>query len=229
MNKITLGLSAAALAIAAAAGTGAYAAQEHGGHHGRAMHGMMADPFGDATITRADAQAKATAMFDKMDVNHDGKLDGADRTARISEHFDKMDANRDGTLSRQEFIAAHEQAMKDHAGADGDRGPRHEGMGHEGMGPEGMGHKGMGREGMRPNGPMAGMDGNGDRTITRAEFLAGAMKHFDAADANHDGKLTKEERRAAHQAHRREMREGMGKMGAMPGMNDDPADGSDHH
>ena len=217
MNKITLGLSAAALAIAAAAGTVAYAA-EHGGHHGRAMHGMKADPFGDATITRADAQAKATAMFDKMDVNHDGKLDGADRTARINEHFDKMDANRDGTLSRQEFIAAHEQAMKDHAGADADRGANHEGMGHEGM-----------RHGMRPNGPMAGMDGNGDQAITRAEFLAGAMKRFDAADANHDGKLTKEERRAAHQAHRREMREGMGKMGAMPGMNDGPAGGNDHH
>lgn len=223
MNKITLGLSAAALAIAAAAGTVAYAEQAHGGHHGRAMRGMMADPFGDATITRADAQAKATAMFDKMDANHDGKLDPADRAARISEHFDKMDANRDGTLSRQEFITAHEQAMKDHDGADGRRAPDHNGMGHEGMG-----HKGMG-----PNGPMAGMDANADRTITRAEFIAGAMKHFDTADTNHDGKLTKEERRAAHQAHRREMREGMGKMGAMPGMKDgpaaDPAADSDHH
>ena len=223
MKKFTLALTVAALAIGGTAAGVVYAQQDGamGGGHKSGMHGMMADPFGDATITRADAQAKAAAMFDKMDLNHDGKLDAADRAIRIGEHFDKMDANHDGVLSKQEFIAAHEQAMAAHEGHEGMKRPGHEGPGHDGpgmKGPEMMGH------GMMEHG-MMGMDANGDRTVTRDEFVAGALKRFDAADANHDGKLTKEERLAAFRAHMRERREGMhGGMGH-PGADGPMGDG----
>lgn len=201
MKKFTLALTAAALAIGTAVAGVAYAEQTGamGGMH--AKHRMMADPFGDATITRADAQAKATAMFDEHDRNHDGKLDQADRAARIGEHFDKMDANHDGTISKPEFVAAHEQAMGGHDG------PGHDGtkMGHGMMGRGMMGHA------------MKGVDANGDNVITRDECIAAALKKFDAADANHDGKLTKDERRAAMHAHMRERRAKMhGGMGAAP-------------
>lgn len=205
MKRFTLALSAAALALTAAAG-GAALAQQHDMKHG--MRGMMGDPMGDATITRPEAQAKAAAMFDKLDVNHDGKLDQADRAAKIAEHFDRMDTNHDGSLSRDEFVASHQNMGR-------------EGMGHEGMEPGKMGGEGhgkMGRPGMGMMGGMMGaMDANHDRTITRAEFTAGALTRFDAADANHDGKLTKEERRAAMRAHMQERRGKMGGMGGMEG------------
>lgn len=197
MNKVTLALTVTAL-VAGTVTAGAVYVGQHGGMHGK--HAMMADPFGDATITRAEAQAKAAEMFGKLDLNRDGKLDPADRAVRIAEHFDKMDANHDGNLSKQEFIAAHEQAMAAH----GDHG----GLGHRGMGAAMMGHA------MNEHGMMA-MDANGDRTITRDEFIGGALKRFDEADVNRDGKMTKDERRAAMRAHMRERRAEMhGRMAA---------------
>lgn len=191
MKRFTLALSAAALAITAVAAGAAYAQQ----------HRMMADPMGDATVTRAEAQTKAAAMFDMRDVNHDGKLDQADRTAKIGQHFDQIDTNHDGALSRDEFVAAHMKPMGERGGPD-QMGPGHKGRGH-----------GMGDHGMRM---MGAMDANHDSTVTRDEFIAGALKRFDAADANHDGKLTKDERRAAFSAHMQERRGHKGMMGAMP-------------
>ena len=40
-------------------------------------------------------------------------------------------------------------------------------------------------------------DGDGDGRITQAEAEARALRHFDQMDANRDGKVTPEERRAA--------------------------------
>ena len=163
-----------------------------------AMHGWGGDPFGDATVTRADAQAKAAAMFDRLDLNHDGKLDKADRAVRIGQQFDKMDSNHDGVLSKDEFIAAHEQAMAWHEAHHGQPG----GMEHDHDGAE-PGPGGPGPMGPGPWGPggMAMLDTNGDSAISRDEFIAGALKRFDEADTNHDGKLTKDERRAAFHPH----------------------------
>lgn len=190
MNKMTLAVGAGLLAIAA---TGAALAQRAG---------MMHGPMGNETMTRADAEAKAGEVFDRMDANHDGKLDRADRSARIGERFDRMDADHNGALTKAEFVAAHERPM---AGAEGGR---------MGPGGGGMGRMHAGMRMMRGMGMMQGMDTDQDRAISRAEFLAGALKRFDAADGNHDGKLTPEERREA-------MKTRMGQMrrqgdGAMP-------------
>ena len=195
MKKLTLGISALTLVLAGAA--------------------MAADtptpPAGpDKVLTRAEAKTRAEAAFAKLDLNHDGKLDKADRAVRIGEHFDKIDANHDGTISRDEFIAAHE-AMRD--------GPSH--------GQPGMGQPGMGRPDMPPPPPGAGPRGPEGRgpehrpphggfggapimfeilrladpahtgSITKDAFVAASLKLFDETDANHDGKVTPEERRAA--------------------------------
>ena len=54
---------------------------------------------------------------------------------------------------------------------------------------------------------MAGMaDANKDGAVTQAEFTAAALQRFDRADTNRDGTVTAEERRAARQAMRDEMR-----------------------
>jgi Ca2+-binding EF-hand superfamily protein len=213
MKRKTLALGVAALAAGIA---GAALAQQQMG--GMAPH----DPFGKATITRAEAQTKAAEMFARMDLNTDGKLDAGDRAVMIGRRFDAMDANHDGALSRQEFLDAHQKMM---GGAGHAGGPMHERMG---RGPEGgamgMGHHGGGHHGGGHHGGgmkmMGRMDANGDHAITRDEFLAGALKRFDTADANHDGKLTPEERRTA-------MRQGMMRMHRMHGMGEKHGMGHD--
>jgi len=197
MNRLTKRI-ALALGTAAALAGGAALAQQ-----GMARMGPH-DPFGNATVTRAEAQAKAAEMFGRMDLNGDGKLDQADRALMIGKRFDAMDANHDGMLSKQEFIDAHQKAAAGMRGA-----AMRPGM----MRAPGAGMRMLGR-----------MDANGDHAITRDEFIAGALKRFDAADADHDGKLTPEERRAA-------MREGMKMMHTRhmggPGMPDHGTAGHD--
>ncbi len=46
-----------------------------------------------------------------------------------------------------------------------------------------------------------------NRIVTREEMLARADKMFDAIDTNHDGKITPDERKAAHERMREKMRE----------------------
>ncbi|MBS0476988.1 MAG: EF-hand domain-containing protein [Proteobacteria bacterium] len=177
MKAITKGLSA--LAVVLALGGIAHAAQEQRGWGG---------PSANVTETRAEAQAKAEAMFDRMDLNKDGKLDQADRAAMMAKKFDEIDTDHNGSISRDEFAAAHQRMEKGgHEGHDGgDRmAMRGEGRGHR------SGHGEMG-------GMMSHMaDANKDGTVTRQEFVAGALKRFDAADTNKDGKVTPEERKAA--------------------------------
>jgi len=197
MKKIALGISAMALALAGAAI--AAEAPAHGPDH-------------DKVLTRAEAQARAEEAFAKLDVNHDGKLDKADRIARISEHFDKIDTNHDGSISRDEFIAAHE-AMHPGERPEGGRSdlpPPPPGAGPQGHeGPEGHAPH-HGPDGKRPH-PFEGApllfeilhlaDPARTGTITKDAFVAASLKLFDQADANHDGKVTPEERRAAFAKH----------------------------
>lgn len=200
MKKFTLGLTAAVLALGAGAGV-LYAAP-----------GMM---DGDAakTVTWAEAQAKSTEMFAKLDVNKDGLLSPADRDAKIGEMFDKIDTNHDGAISKDEFIAHHRGMMGgDHGmgpagGAAGDRpamGMRGRHMGMDGPRGEGgrMGHEMGGRMGGGAMMMARMADANKDGQITRAEYDTAVKAHFDKVDANHDGKITPDERKAARDAMR---------------------------
>lgn len=197
MKKAIFGFSVAALAL-----TGAAVA--HAGSHGMKSR---ADPMGDKTVTRAEAQAHAGEMFAKLDANKDGKLDKADREARHAAHkaemFARLDANKDGSISKDEFAAA--------------RSGRGEGKHHEGMGPGG---KSRGEPGQRGHGKMRGMgmmmlgmaDANKDGAVSKDEFTAAHAGHFDKVDTDKDGKITPAERKAAHAKLRGKMRDHMGRM-----------------
>lgn len=194
MRKFTL---AATAAILATAGTAAYVASpayaQMDGHKGWDRN---------ATITWADAKAKADAAWTRLDVNGDGKLDQADRDAKVGQMFDRIDTNHDGAISRDEFIA-HHKGMMDHGrmdrGKPGEMPPPPPGEGP--MAGKGHGWRHGGPGGMGPDhGAMAMLkmaDANNDGAVSRAEYDASVKAMFDKADANHDGKVTPEERRAA--------------------------------
>ena len=208
MKKIAIGLSLAALAVA-----GTAMAEQAGGP------GQRDATVTRATVTRADALARAAQMFDRLDVNKDGKLDPADREAMHAAMFDKIDTNKDGQLSRAEFLAMRPD-MGGHAM--GREGPKmdgdHMGAGHMGGGHMGGGH--MGGHGMGGMMLMRMADSNHDGAVSKDEFTAAAATRFDSADTNHDGSLTPAERQAARQAMRERMRgtmqHRMGGEGATP-------------
>lgn len=194
MKALLIGLTLAALAAG-----GTAIAQSH------SRHGPDRD--GDGIVTRAEATAKASEMFARMDVNKDGKLDAADREARMGAMFDRLDADHNGQITRAEFMSGHS-------------GMGQGGIGYGGMGNEGkMGHGGMGRGHMM--GMMAKMaDTNGDGAVSQAEFMAAAMQHFDRADANHDGSISAAEREAARSAMRAMMHGGAAGMDGSHAMPD---------
>lgn len=122
MNRLTLLAAAAALTASGAA---------------LAQGGPRPDPYGDATIAKADADKAAAARFDQLDANHDGNLsadelaaapggrglsradvnhDGliskAEYAAAQSQRFDMMDANHDGQLTKAERDAFRQQMME---------------------------------------------------------------------------------------------------------------------
>ncbi|MBB5686533.1 EF-hand domain-containing protein [Sphingobium boeckii] len=158
-----------------------------------------------ATVTKAEVIAKADARFVAKDIDKDGKLTPADRSAaqkaRADARFATMDADKSGQITRAEFDAAGDKRMEMRgARGDGERGPGHWGRGGGKGGHHGMMGKGHGRG---PGGMMA-VDADKDGAITLAEQRAHAVATFDKQDANKDGKVTPDERKAAHEAMRAE-------------------------
>ena len=72
------------------------------------------DPWGDATVTRAEEQAKAEERFAALDTDKDGVLSAAEQKAAQGERgrggpgggLRRADANGDGKITRDEFVAA---------------------------------------------------------------------------------------------------------------------------
>lgn len=173
MRKLTLVLSAATLAF-----SGAAMAQTAPAAPAKARAPM-------ADMTRAQAQARAEAAFQRMDANKDGTVDQTDRQARHAQMFDRMDADRNGSISRAEFDAMHAQRAEKRA----EHGGQHR----------------MARRG-GPGGGKHAMMGAAAGPLTRQAFVDRALGMFDKADANRDGTVTVAERKAARAAMRGQWR-----------------------
>lgn len=133
--------------------------------------------------TRASAAERAEQAFARMDVNNDGMLDARDREARRQQMFERLDTDRDGQISRAEWHAAPEQrAMRQGRRGNADGGERRGAWNNRGQG--------------------------GERTISRADFVAAATARFDRLDANRDGTVSAEERQAARETPRGSRRSG---------------------
>ena len=170
-------------------------------------------------VTRADVIQRSDAAFARLDTNRDGRFTREEARARGQERreqmqtrmFDRLDADNNGQISREEFAQARRGR-----GMRGPRGPAGPGPMAEG-GPDGARHGGPGMRRFRHRGPRMGMRMGGrmfgeSGVITAEQFRARALARFDRADANHDGTLTMDERRA-HRMERRQHR----RMGPPPG------------
>lgn len=179
----------------------------------------MAHPMRDKVMTRAEVVQMVREHFGQMDANKDGSISSDEAMQghrKWEEHldhgpggpgmmamhdgpmgdpnaaFDRIDANKDGSISRDEFAKAREQRIerrivmredrKELAPKDGKEVHKQVRRMH---GPGGFGGRMI---------VMADTDKDG--RITQAEAEALALQHFDQMDANKDGQVTPEERRA---------------------------------
>ena len=202
--KLILLSGAAAIAVAAMAPAIAQTANSVttmvGGHgtakaervHSRAdvqgkvaKHFARADADRDGFVTKAEADAAAQAMRTRIQQRMTERGGKRGMGAAL---FERMDANRDGSVSRVEFDAA--TAHRQHRLAE--RKLRRSGH----------------RSGMIGAHMFAMADTNKDGRVALQEAQAAALQHFDMADADRDGMVTRDERRQMRQRMRDERRPG---------------------
>lgn len=166
--------------------------------------GPKGDADGNGVLTRAEAQANATQMFAKLDVNKDGKIDATDRAAQRAERhaqmFASLDADGNGSISKAEW----DKHRADRAAKRAERGDKRADAGEARDGGKRHGMRGghHGKRGGHHGMMMGKADANGDKAISQAEFQTAALARFDAADANKDGQVTAAERQAQREAWR---------------------------
>lgn len=187
------GLAATAMAVAGIA-TAQTTPAPQTAHHTRG------DADRDGRISQAEFVDGRVARLSAQDTNRDGSVSAEERQAsmqarraeRADARFAKLDADGNGAITRAEYDAGH--------AARPDRGPRAERGGHRG-GPRGQ-HAGMrgprGAEGARERGP-----------VVIAETRQKLAESFARMDADKDGFVTADERRASMQQSREARRERM--------------------
>ncbi|MFN4288986.1 MAG: EF-hand domain-containing protein [Brevundimonas sp.] len=145
---------------------------------------VAADTNRDGMVSQAEMQAQREQMRTQRQAR------SAERRAQM---FDRLDANNDGVVSREEFEAARQ------------RGERARGAGEMRRGAAMMRRGGARMQGqageMRRGWPEGG--------VSIAEARQRAAERFAAMDANGDGYVTQDERRAYMQARQGERRERM--------------------
>ncbi|HEX8580372.1 MAG TPA: calcium-binding protein [Allosphingosinicella sp.] len=175
---------------------------------------------GAQPLTRATVEQRVDAGFARVDANRDGfvtreeaqavsqarrgqrgAMRGDRREARQdrrAERFAQLDSNRDGMISRAEFDAR--QAFR------GDRAERRaERMERRGNRASLRGQRGGGQGGLfaRFGGRMFDQaDANRDGRVSREEARRGALALFARIDTNRDGAISIEERRAVREGMR---------------------------
>jgi Ca2+-binding EF-hand superfamily protein len=71
------------------------------------------DTDNDGTVDLAEAKTAASALFDKLEADHDGTLDTRELARRLSpKELAAADPDHDGTLSKDEYMALVEQRFR---------------------------------------------------------------------------------------------------------------------
>ncbi|WP_197489889.1 EF-hand domain-containing protein [Erythrobacter neustonensis] len=132
----------------------------------------------------------------------------AEMLAKVEQRFARLDTDRDGTISAAE-MAAHREARKaaraerlaamsaeDKARFEARKEARRAAM------QERKAARLAAGEPRKKGGWLARVDANGDGAVTRDEFAARALLRFDRMDADKNGTVTPEERKASRRAAR---------------------------
>ena len=165
-----------------------------------------------APVTQAQFVARRVDWLTALDTNRDGVVSPeemragmqARRAERTTAMFDRLDTNKDGQISRAEFEARGSANRAGRAEAGSHAGPR-AGQGRVEM-RRGLWAGGHGRVGAGPQGKRG--------PIVIAEARTKAEQAFARLDANHDGVVTADERRAARVAARQHRVENRTERGA---------------
>ncbi len=144
---------------------------------------------------RADVSVRVKEHFAMLDANKDGAvtqpelqaMHEARRAHMMDQRFGQLDSDKDGKVSKEEF-GAGQKKRKDRKAAKAST-----------PGAESM--RGMPGPGRRHGGGIGiavmQADENKDGKVTEAEMEKAALARFDAMDANKDGMVSREERRAS--------------------------------
>ncbi|WP_046651681.1 hypothetical protein [Brevundimonas diminuta] len=189
MKKSFSGMAVLASALAVSGAAMAQATARTQTPDARPHHAQMAEP-----VSKADFVQRRVERLRAADANSDGQVTAeemrtyaqARRAERRAARFDRLDANNDGVLDREEFNTPRA------------RGERGEGMGARHGG--GRNHRDANMRGMARG-------GEGRFPIVIADVERRANEAFARMDANSDGVLTQDERRAAMRANRGDMRQ----------------------
>jgi Ca2+-binding EF-hand superfamily protein len=156
----------------------------HGEHGGLARF----DRDGNGIVSKDEMRAAEKERFEKMDVNHDGRLTldeiAAVAEERASKRFAKQDKNGDGQLSRAEVARMPDAVF---ARLDQNR---------DGSLSKDELTKGAGHAKDHAAKRFAKQDKNGDGAISADEAQAGTDERFARMDKNGDGLLTQDELKA---------------------------------
>jgi Ca2+-binding EF-hand superfamily protein len=122
-----------------------------------------------------------SVIFDRQDINHDGKVTLAEfqqaARERQQKMFERLDRDRDGAITREESQALREGHREKFRERRGERQQRMQ--------------------------QLRGLDADGDQQLSRAEIgdkLPRLRENFARIDGNNDGKLSREELRSARDA-----------------------------
>lgn len=213
MKRFLLALGCAALALTSAAAAG-----EH--RRGLVIGHSFSDTDGDGWMTRAEAAAAADRAFDDLDTDGDGRLTQADFDARfaaldreVEEALARADVARERAHAQAREARAHAREARRQARAAAEdarnverRVERIESRDGRVVERHVLVLRGDGADEIAPPAPPrppraprltgAGMfahfeeaDLNGDGALSREEFRAQQLRRFDADDANGDGRI----------------------------------------
>jgi|SRR5215475_13439699 len=74
---------------------------------------QLLDPDNDGTVDLDEAKKAASALFDRMDRNHNGVLNKRELGGRVTpQEFAVADADKSGTLSKPEYLSVVEKRFK---------------------------------------------------------------------------------------------------------------------
>ncbi|HEX4738591.1 MAG TPA: EF-hand domain-containing protein [Allosphingosinicella sp.] len=175
----------------------------------------QADRNHDGAITLDEMQADAARFFDTLDTNHDGEIDPAETTRYETEVAPEVQlgaqmGERRGGGARGGGGGWGGGRRGGGGGGGRGGGGRRGGGERSGEGGGQSGQTGQFQEGLEGAGrfsflnipePVISADADFNRGVSRAEFAAAAGKRFLMLDANHDGRLTRDELPALPQRH----------------------------